>query len=74
MIFHYSFAFPEHTHFEAGSGSEHFFFFLACIGERFSYIWIFHCFRQKSTQSFLSANGCDVIDDPIEGFIRWSLL
>ena len=27
MIFHYSFAFPEHTHFEAGSGSEHFFFF-----------------------------------------------
>jgi hypothetical protein len=24
----------------------------------------------RSTQSFLSANGFDILDDPIEGFIR----
>jgi hypothetical protein len=26
----------------------------------------------RSTKSFLSANGFDVIDDPIEGFVRYS--
>ncbi|KAJ8899564.1 hypothetical protein K2173_018538 [Erythroxylum novogranatense] len=25
----------------------------------------------RNTQSFLSANGCDVLDDPIKGFIRY---
>jgi hypothetical protein len=28
----------------------------------------------RSTQSFLSANGFDVLDDPLEGYVRYSFV
>lgn len=68
-IFHYSFSFPAHNYIEVVNGSEH--LFLQVL-ERDLAIFGFFIALGRSTQSFLSANGYDVIDDPIEGFIRWS--